>query len=145
MRWSVTDHIKHELVIYFDKGNLYRDRIIETAANFWKDCVDASWNEAAVLVVRGGSGHGEGLSSSSLTIAHDGAVESIDDFRNWLLGAILEDVFLRGVVKNLVEFEFPRLLLVVHDTFTSVLLDAHGDGLNPGGIIIGMKSLTFAC
>ena len=60
-----------------------------------------------------------------MTIAHDGAVEAINDFVDSRLGAVLKYFFLGSVMQNVVEFECPRLLLVVDYALGAVLGHAH--------------------
>ena len=129
MRWYRGEHIKHQFIVDLYEWNLNRDCIIETAAHFGEYSIDTPWHKTTIFVIRGRSTHSEGLTSSSLTIAHNCTVKSIDHFMHGLLSTVFEDIFLWGVVKNLVEFEFPRLLLVVHYSFASVLSNTDRDRL----------------
>ena len=122
-------HVEHELVVDFHERDLHRDGIVETAADFRKDRIDAPWHDTSVFVVGSWAGHGERLSGTRLAVTHYSAVESVNHFVYWLLCAVLKDIFLRGVMKNLVEFKFPRLGLVIDHSFASILGNTHCDSL----------------
>jgi hypothetical protein len=50
-RGYICQHIKHELIIDFNKGDPNCDLIVETATNFRENLVDSSGDKATVLVV----------------------------------------------------------------------------------------------
>ena len=83
--------------------------------------MDGSWNDSTILEVGSSSIHGECLSSTSLTIAHDCTVVPLNDRLHNIFGAVLENVFLGSVMHNLVEFELPGLLLIVDETSSRIL------------------------
>ena len=103
--------------------------IVETAANLRENLVDCTGDESSILVVSGRAGHGEGLTSAGLTVAHDCSIEAIHDLVDSLLGAVLEDLLLGGVMEKLVKFECPLLLLIVDKTLGAVFGDADSDRL----------------
>ena len=114
-RARLGQHVKHELVVDLDKADFDRDLIVETAADLGKDLVDCARDESPVLVIGGATAHGERFTGASLTVAHDGAVEAVNDLVDSLLSAVLEDVFLGRVVQEFIKFECPLLLLIVDD------------------------------
>ena len=118
---SLRQHIEHELVVDFNEGNSNSDLIVETAANLAEYFVNCARDQSSVLVVGSGAAHRESLSCSRLAIAHDSAIESVDNLVDGLLCAVLEDFLLRGVVHDFVEFECPLLLLVVHEALGAIL------------------------
>ena len=126
--WS--EHVKHELVIDFDKRDLDGYGIVETAADFREDRIDAPRHKSSILVVGSRASHGERLSSTCLPIAHNCAIESINHFVYRLLCTILKNIFLRSVMKNLVEFKFPCFSLIIDHSFASVFCNTHCDSLN---------------
>ena len=130
MRRHWSKHVEHELVIDFYKWDLDGYGIVETAANLWEDRIDAPWHKSSILVVGSRPSHGERLSSTCLSITHNCAVETINHFVYRLLCTILKDIFLRSVMKNLVEFKFPCFSLIIDYSFASVFCNTHCDGLN---------------
>mmetsp|Transcript_34163 Transcript_34163/g.42242 ORF Transcript_34163/g.42242 Transcript_34163/m.42242 type:complete len:427 (-) Transcript_34163:33-1313(-) len=130
LSWArLGEHIKHELIVDLDEGNLDSDLIVETAAHFGENLVDGARNQASVLVVGRGAAHREGLACAGLTVAKDSPVEAIDDFVDGLLRAVLEDLLLRSVMQELIEFECPLLLLIVHHTPSLIFCHRNGNRL----------------
>ena len=113
--WCIRKHVEHELVVNLDERHFNCDLIVETAANLGEDLVNSARDQTAILVVGRASVHGESLASASLTVAHNGAVEAIDDFMDGRLRAVLKDFLLGSVMQEFVKFECPLLLLVVDD------------------------------
>ena len=129
MRRDWSEHVEHELVIDFDKRDLDGYGIIETAANLWEDRIDAPRHKSSILVVGSRPSHGERLSGTRLPIAHNRAIEAIYHFVYRLLCTILKDIFLRSVMKNLVEFKFPCFSLIIDYSFPGVFCNTHCDSL----------------
>ena len=84
-------------------------------SNLGETLMDSPRNDSSVLEIGSCSIHGESFSSSSLPIAHNSAIISINDRFDNLFSAVRVNVFLRGVMHYLVEFELPRLLLIVDE------------------------------
>lgn len=92
------------------------DLLLGVGAYFLEDLVDGSRDDSSILEVGSGSIHRKSLSRSCLAVAHDRAIESVDDGLHDFLRAESENVFLRGVMHYLVEFKLPRFLLIVYET-----------------------------
>ena len=122
---DIWNQIEHELIIDLEIGYSDRVFVIETTANLLENMADRSRNESSVLVVLHAAAHGESFASSSLTIDHDCAVEPIDHGIDNISWARIEDVFLAGVMKDLVELESPRFLLIINVTAMLVLRYVH--------------------
>jgi hypothetical protein len=76
--------------------------------------LNSSGNNSSLLVVVGEAQHREGLTSSGLAIAHDGAIVAGDDTLHNGGGRQVIDIILGGVVQNVVKLEFPVVQLIVH-------------------------------
>ena len=120
LRLRVGEHVEHELIVDFDEGNFDSDLVVETAANLAEDFVDGARDQSSVLVVRRRTAHSESFSSTGLTVAHDCAIEAIDDLMDSLLCTILKDFLLGSVMHNFVEFECPLLLLIVYNSLCAI-------------------------
>ena len=121
----IRQQIKHLLVVDLEIAYRHSELVVVMRANLFEDLVDGSWNDAPVFEIGRGAIHGESLACSSLAIAHDGPVEPVDHRLDDVLGAELEDVLLRRVVHQLVEFELPSLFLIVDETSACLLRDVH--------------------
>ena len=115
-RGRLRKHIEHQLIVDLDEGDLHGDLIVEKAADLREDFVDGARDQTTILVVGRAATHSEGLTSASLTVAHNRAVEAVDDFMDGLLRAVFKNFLLRSVMQEFVKFECPLLLLVVNDT-----------------------------
>lgn len=67
--------------------------------------------------------HCECFSGGSLAVTHHRAVDAVDDCGDGLLAAVFKDVFLAGVVHQLVELELPCFCLIVYVTSMLILRD----------------------
>jgi hypothetical protein len=101
------------LVVEFKVRNGYFDLMLIPGVDFLVKRGKDSWYEASVFVVILCTGHGESLSSSSLSVAHDGTRVSLKSTGEYLFRAKVVDDFLRGVIKNFLELESPLILLMV--------------------------------
>jgi len=60
--------------------------------------------------------HSESFTSSSLPVDHNCSIEPVGYTLNNVSSAMIEYFFLAAVVQNLIEFETPLFLLIVHVT-----------------------------
>jgi hypothetical protein len=58
--------------------------------------------------------HSKSFPSSGLSVAHNGAIDAVDDIGYGFLAAVFKNVFLAGVVHQLVELELPCFRLIVY-------------------------------
>ena len=121
--WHRRKHVEEQFVINFEVGHFHGDLGVETAAHFLENVVDGSWNDSTVLVVLGAASHRERLAGASLAVAQDCGVVTVNYAVNCLVACVLEHRFLRGVVKQLVEFKLPVFCLVVDMTAVGVFRD----------------------
>ncbi len=119
------NEIEHEFIINFKIRNSDCIFVIKTASNLLENLSDGSGNETSVLIVLHASTHGKGLSSTSLSIHHDGPIEPIYHWFYYIFCTGVEYIILRGVMKKFIEFEAPGFLLVIYETTTLILWDIH--------------------
>lgn len=124
--WRLTYKVKHQLIIDFNIGDSNGHLLIESAANLLENLSYGPRDKPPVLVILCGPGHGKGFTSTCLPVTHDGSVITISHWLDDVLGAVVEKFLLAWVVQDLVEFEFPLLLLVVYETSVLVLRDLQG-------------------
>jgi hypothetical protein len=89
-----------------------------------------SRDQTSVFIVLHASAHSEGLPSTGLAINHDRPIEPVDHRVHDVFRALVKDVLLTRVMKELVEFKTPAFLLVVNHATRLVLRDAHIDVLH---------------
>ena len=89
-----------------------------------------SRDKTSVFIVLHASAHCEGLPSTSLAINHDRPIEPVDHRVHDVFRALIEDVLLTRVMKELVKFKTPAFLLIVNHSTCLVLRDAHIDVLH---------------
>jgi hypothetical protein len=89
-------------------------------------------DDTSVLEVGCGSIHCESFSGSRLPIAHDCAIIAVEHTLHNVFGAVSKNIFLGSVMHYLVEFELPRLLLIVDETARSILWNVDGHMLYEG-------------
>ena len=77
------------------------------------DLVDGAGKHTSVLENGGASSHSVSFTGTSLTVAHDRSIETVNDFVDCLLCTVLKYFLLRSVMHDFVEFECPLLLLIV--------------------------------
>ena len=129
MRWDAAEHVEKKFVVDLDVWNPDSDLSIETAANLRENITDCSWNKTSIFVVLSAASHCECLSSSGLTVAHDGTVYTVYDRGNCFLATILKDVFLGSVVHQLVKFKLPGLSLIIDMTSMFVFWNRYFNSL----------------
>ena len=66
-------------VIDLDITDANGDGLVELAADFVVHLLDGPRNDTSLLVVIGEAQHRKGLSSSSLTVGHDGSIVALDN------------------------------------------------------------------
>jgi hypothetical protein len=76
--------------------------------------LNSSRNDSSLLIVVREPQHGKSFSSSSLTIAHHGAVVAIHDTLDNGCGRKVVDIILSGIVQNVIKLELPVIQLIVH-------------------------------
>ena len=101
------------LVVEFEVRNWDFDLMLISGVDFLVKWGKNSGNNASVFVVILCTSHGESLSSSSLSIAHDGTRVSFKSTGEYLFRAKVVDDFLRSVIKNFLELESPLILLMI--------------------------------
>lgn len=85
------------------------------ASNLLEELINGPRNDTAILEISIRSIHSKSLSTTSLTIAHNGSIVPICNFSYNILSAIFIDILLRRVVLNFIKFEFPYFLLIVNE------------------------------
>ena len=73
------NQIANSLVINFTVTDSDCNSLIKSCLGEGKNLADSSGNDSTVLVLSSRSSHGVGFTSSSLTVAHDCSVESLND------------------------------------------------------------------
>ena len=117
----IREQVVNLLVINFQVTDRNCNLLFKLVSNLSKDLSDASWYESTIFIIWRRAIHGEGLACSSLTIAHNCAVEALDHGFDDVFSTVVVYVFLRGIVHDLVKFEFPLFLLVVDETAMGIL------------------------
>ena len=128
--WFITKQIPHNVIVDLNVADPNSVLLILMSANLLEQLIDGSRNDTTILEVSVGTIHWEGLTSTGLAIAHDGTVVTIGDFGYNILGAILIDIFLGGVMLNFIKFECPNLLLIVDEASMFILRDVDSHMLN---------------
>jgi len=129
LSWLLTEEIEERLVVDLEVTDRYCDFLVIVRANLLENLRYSSWNDTSVLEIGRRSIHGEGLSCSSLTIAHDGSVIAAGYRLYYVFGAVVKEVFLRCIVHELVKFEFPRFLSVINMASVRILWDMYTHSL----------------
>ncbi len=134
--------VEHKLIVNFEIRNSYGVLIVKTASNLLENLWNGTRNETSVFVILHASAHSERLSSTSLPINHNCAIESVNDRSNDITGAVIEKVVLTGVMQNFIEFESPCLLLIVHHSML-IFRNVYIDVLYVNQLNIWLRFLTF--
>ena len=121
----IRNEVEHELIVDFKVGDTDGVLVVESAPDLLENMSDGSWDETSILVVLHAPTHGKGLSSTSLSVDHDRAVETINNWFYYVSRTGIEYVLLGRVMKKFIEFEAPGLLLVIYETTTLILWDIH--------------------
>lgn len=100
----------YSFVINFCVTDSNGDSLIKFTADLMIDLLNSSWNNTSLLVIICKSQHGESLTSTSLTIAHDSTVISSNDALNNARGSPVINIILSGVMHNGIELEFPVII-----------------------------------
>jgi len=114
VRIRTSQQIIHHFVINLQVRNADSYLLFITSLNLLEEDTDASRDETTIFVVNLGAHHGEGLPSTSLTICHDSARITAQCTVNYLLPTNVENHFLTGILKNLIESKAPIFLLMIH-------------------------------
>ena len=120
---SIWKQIKELLVVNLKIADRNTDLLLWVRPNLWETLMDSPRNDSSVLEVWSSSIHGESLTSSSLAIAHNRPIVSINDWFDNLLSAVRVNVFLWSVMHYLVEFKLPRFLLIIYESSRCIFWD----------------------
>ena len=94
-------------------------------AHFLVNLIDGPGNDSSVLVIGRGSIHSKSFTRASLPVAHDCAVVAVGDLLYSFQGTEIEHVFLRCVVHDFIEFEFPVLGDIIYKASALILRDVN--------------------
>lgn len=114
--WLWGEEIINLFIIDFKVTDVDYKFMLIMRSNFLKYLIDSSWNHTTVFKIRSRSIHCESLTCSSLTIAHNSSIVTRSNSFNNITCTVSKYIFLRRVVHNLVEFEFPGFLLIINET-----------------------------
>lgn len=84
--------------------------------------VDRTGQDTTVLEDGGAASHRVRLASTCLPVAEHSAVVAFDDRADDLVGSLLVDLVLAGVMQNLLELELPTISLIVHSAVLRPLI-----------------------
>jgi len=121
-RWQKVKHlnnhcyVNYHFIIDLDVADSDGNGLIESGCYLMVHLCYSSWYYSSVLVLSAAASHSEGFSWSSLTIAQYRTVKSLHDWCDKLLRTSLINLVLTCIVKKFIEFELPRVRLIVHNT-----------------------------
>ena len=116
--------LTYSFVINFCVTDSNGDSLIKFTADLMIYLLNSSWNNTSLLVIICKSQHGESLTCTCLTIAHDSTVISSYDALNDTRGSPVINIILSGVMHNGIEFKLPVIKLIIDCTFI-FFVDVH--------------------
>ena len=141
------EEVEHQLIVNFTIGHPHSVVLVESAANLIKYLVDCPGYNTSVFIVLGGPRNRERLSSPCLAVSHYCPIITIYTLPDNVPCTVIVDLFLTGVVEDLVELKLPGFLLIVDETATFILRNLYSDGLDEeleeGGCLLGRYRLCL--
>ena len=119
--WSWRSKIKHQLIIDLQVWNPNCVFHVESTSNLLEHLSDSSRYQTSILIVLHTAAHCESFSCTCLTIYKDCAIETVNYWLDNVSCTRIEHILLSRVMKELIKFEAPRLLLVINMTSMLIL------------------------
>ena len=93
--------------------------MVKLAADLMVDLLNSPGDDSSVLVIVGLTQHCKGLSSTSLTVAHNSSIVPCNSAIDNVRGSLVINIILSGVMQDGVELEFPVVKLIVDSSKVS--------------------------